>query len=534
MSTERGSQINKVNNTFTRIMTEINKFENAFKEGGDLEQAILQVQGSTSSLGDIRDALSNVYNALEDGHYDTLGHIQGPVESVRESKRTIKEGVLDGDDDDGFMARSQLYFLARDAITLHGAIDDRDDLESWVQSKIAQASKDIDAVRRYTEYNAVDAENSMPHSHDEEIPMQMEPEMEPEMEESTITEIDHAREYVRVHAPERMLGMHPVAKNAFLADLEKTYPGMRKDLGEGTWAVPETQDDVKVLTDLMQNPIPVGDEGDNAAEVMYSVLGDDELFDEFVEMAATLGPEADARPAIENRLKELGIMESMNFDEKRTDDLQVVAKDLFKNALANAKKKSKTATVKEEKLNEFGMLAPIAANLAVKGAEKLYKKYTDNKSSKGEAPSSPSPAAEPSKQHKQQPKIAQPKVQGLPNVKKAPPVRPDAARSKSTPKKPLAKEHIAPAVATPTAKPAVAKPAAKKAIRKPAGRTAAKPAMAAARKGVTQEGNAPEPRKMQVTTADRDNKTEAWKRFKAGDPAYEYKKLTPKTISGDN
>jgi len=181
MSTERGSQINKVNNTFTRIMTEINKFENAFKEGGDLEQAILQVQGSTSSLGDIRDALSNVYNALEDGHYDTLGHIQGPVESVRESKRTIKEGVLDGDDDDGFMARSQLYFLARDAITLHGAIDDRDDLESWVQSKIAQASKDIDAVRRYTEYNAVDAENPMPHSHDEEIPMQMEPELEPEM-----------------------------------------------------------------------------------------------------------------------------------------------------------------------------------------------------------------------------------------------------------------------------------------------------------------------------------------------------------------
>ena len=392
MSTERGSNVNKIDNTFNRIMGDINKFEQVFKQGGSLEQAVMQVEGDPSHLKDVTQALSNLYEALENAHYGTMGHITG--ESVRESKRTIKEGVLDGDDDDGFMARSQLYFLARDAITLHGAIDDRDDLEPWVQSKIAQASKDIDAVRRYTEYNAVDAENSMPHSHDEEIPMQMEPEMEPEMEESTITEIDHAREYVRVHAPERMLGMHPVAKNAFLADLEKTYPGMRKDLGEGTWAVPENEDDVKVLTDLMQNPIPVGDEGDNAAEVMYSVLGDDELFDEFVEMAATLGPEADARPAIENRLKELGIMESMNFDEKRTDDLQVVAKDLFKNALANAKKKSKATKVSE--------------------------------------------------------------------------------------------------------------------------------------------GNAPEPRKMQVTTADRDAKTPAWKRFKAGDPAYEYKKLKPKTISGDN
>jgi hypothetical protein len=377
-------------------MGDINKFEQVFKQGGSLEQAVMQVEGDPSHLKDVTQALSNLYEALEDAHYGTMGHITG--ESVSESKRTIKEGVLDGDDDDGFMARSQLYFLARDAITLHGAIDDRDDLEPWVQSKIAQASKDIDAVRRYTEYNAVDAENSMPHSHDEEIPHshdeEMPMQMEPEMEEATINEIDHAREYVRVHAPERMLGMEPVARDAFLADLEKTYPGMRKDLGEGTWAVPENEADVKVLTDLMQNPIPVGDDGDNAADVMYGVLGDDELFDEFVEMAATLGPEADARPAIENRLKELGIMEGMNFNEKRTDDLQVVAKDLFKNALANAKKKSKATKVSE--------------------------------------------------------------------------------------------------------------------------------------------GNAPEPRKMQVTTADRDAKTPAWKRFKAGDPAYEYKKLKPKTISGDN
>ena len=107
-----------------------------------------------------------------------------------------------------------------------------------------------------------------------------------------------------------------------------------------------------------------------------------------------MGPDADARPAIENRLKELGLMEGMDFNAKRTDDLQVVAKDLFKNALASAKKKSKTTKVSE--------------------------------------------------------------------------------------------------------------------------------------------GNAPEPRKMQVTDADKLGQTPAWKRFKAGDPAYEYKKLKPKTISGDN
>ena len=35
------------------------------------------------------------------------------------------------------------------------------------------------------------------------------------------------------------------------------------------------------------------------------------------------------------------ITEGMEFDEKRTDDLQIVAKDLFKNALSKAKKKVK-------------------------------------------------------------------------------------------------------------------------------------------------------------------------------------------------
>ena len=67
------------------------------------------------------------------------------------------EGVLDGDDEDGFMARSQLYFLARDAIAMHGMIGDRDNLEPWVQSKIAQCSQAIDAARRYTEYQSVKA-----------------------------------------------------------------------------------------------------------------------------------------------------------------------------------------------------------------------------------------------------------------------------------------------------------------------------------------------------------------------------------------
>ena len=427
----------KIDNTFNRVMEELNRLEKAFQPGKGLEKAIMSIGGDPSYLKDVAEAMSSAYEALEQAHYGAIAHLDNVDEALSKKKKIspntpasmVAEGVLDGDDEDGFMARSQLYFLAKDAITLHGVINDRDDLAPWVQTKIAQASKDMDSVRRYTEYNAVEDEASpeMPHSH--EVPHAQEPELEEShgylsdccgapadsemddnmqamcgnckdyssfspMEESTINEIDHARDYVKAHAPERMQGMDPIAANAFLADLEKTYPGMRKELGEGTWAVPESPEDIEALTAIMQNELPVGEDGDNASNVMYNILGDDDLFDEFVDMAHTMGPDTDARPAIEARLKALGLMEGMNFNEKRTDDLQVVAKDLFKNALANAKKKSKATKVSE--------------------------------------------------------------------------------------------------------------------------------------------GNAPEPRKMQVTTADRDNKTEAWKRFKAGDPAYEYKKLKPKTISGDN
>ena len=185
---------NKIDNTFNRIMNEIDKFEKVFKQGGSLEQAVMDIEGDPSYLKDVARALSNLYDSLEDAHYGTIGHVvddrgakerpadwetnsayrDGEMESVQESKKTIKEGVLDSDDEDGFMARSQLYFMARDAIKLHSVIQDQDDLEPWVQSKIAQSSKDMDAVRRYTEYNAMKAEvepegmELNTHSHPEE------------------------------------------------------------------------------------------------------------------------------------------------------------------------------------------------------------------------------------------------------------------------------------------------------------------------------------------------------------------------------
>jgi len=135
----------KVRNTFDKMLSEMEKFVKVVRQGGALEKTIMESAGDIAQLAEIRASIENV------------------IEAIAKAKgTTLVEGVLDGDDEDGFMARSQLYFLAKDAIQLHGLIDDRDNLEPWIQSKIAQSSEAIEAVRRYTEYNAAKAEVAMP------------------------------------------------------------------------------------------------------------------------------------------------------------------------------------------------------------------------------------------------------------------------------------------------------------------------------------------------------------------------------------
>ena len=47
---------------------------------------------------------------------------------------------LDHVDEEGGMAKSQLYNLAKYAIMLHDALEDEQQLEGWVQSKITLAT----------------------------------------------------------------------------------------------------------------------------------------------------------------------------------------------------------------------------------------------------------------------------------------------------------------------------------------------------------------------------------------------------------
>jgi len=387
------SKEQKIDNTFNKVMDDINRLQKAFQPNKNLEKAIAEVGGDISWLKEINESFDKLYDMLEEGHMGAVAHLQMDEELSKKKKikpntpvGMVAEGVLDSDDDDGFMARSQLYFLARDAIKLHSVIDDRDDLEPWVASKIAQASKDMDSVRRYTEYNAMKAE--------------VEPEMQPAPEVESLEEDPEARK-MQVTNADRNANTEawkrfragdpryeyikpkeinlPVKEGTMIGGLMK-YDGQP----EGEYA-----DAVAKYKEFMSKPRPASEE---TTDMVQGFVFDDDLLDSLDE--AQDNNDVDVRHIVQSRLEdffgpdfELGLDEAIRpvrsassklnqigqgvrnktndetpmkvgeqkkkkkyeavkeetkFDDKNAhSELKTVAQDMFKHALANAKKKAR-------------------------------------------------------------------------------------------------------------------------------------------------------------------------------------------------
>ena len=74
------------------------------------------------------------------------------------------------------------------------------------------------------------------------------------------------------------------------------------DIKEGTWALPDSPKAKAELKKLMSKPIKLGKEGDDASDALYSLIGDDELFDDLY-VAGKKNPNGDARPVISKWMK---------------------------------------------------------------------------------------------------------------------------------------------------------------------------------------------------------------------------------------
>lgn len=100
-------------------------------------------------------------------HVDAHGAIQKGAATKetwinKMNEKQLNEGVLDGTDDEGFVVRSQLYVLAREAIKLHGMIDDQDMVDAEVQDMILDAMNKINMASQSVEANDLEPEQPDP------------------------------------------------------------------------------------------------------------------------------------------------------------------------------------------------------------------------------------------------------------------------------------------------------------------------------------------------------------------------------------
>jgi hypothetical protein len=77
---------------------------------------------------------------------------------------------------------------------------------------------------------------------------------------------------------------------------------------EGTWALADTPELTKKLSNLMSKELIVGPDATNATEQLYDLVGDDQLFDILDNIAKT-NPDANAwdDTRVQNRLAQLGV-----------------------------------------------------------------------------------------------------------------------------------------------------------------------------------------------------------------------------------
>jgi len=83
----------------------------------------------------------------------------------------------------------------------------------------------------------------------------------------------------------------------------KQFESWANTVAEGSWALPDTEDEVGQLIELLSEPLPVGVDAQNATNALYNLIGDDKLFDR-LEALSDVDPEADARDVITSWLQD--------------------------------------------------------------------------------------------------------------------------------------------------------------------------------------------------------------------------------------
>jgi hypothetical protein len=109
-------------------------------------------------------------------------------------------------------------------------------------------------------------------------------------------------------------------------------------LSEGTWALPETPEQMEKLNQLMSAELIVGPDATNATELLYDIVGDDELFDILNDLAdrsegrANIWDDSD----VQRRLAELGVQTPQSTEAEPADVEQDTAPAVKEGDMENA------------------------------------------------------------------------------------------------------------------------------------------------------------------------------------------------------
>jgi hypothetical protein len=108
------------------------------------------------------------------------------------------------------------------------------------------------------------------------------------------------------------------------------------NLSEGTWALPETPEQMEKLNQLMSGELIVGPDATNATEQLYDIVGDDELFDILNDLAdrsqgrANIWDDSD----VQRRLAELGVQTPQSTQAEPADVAQDTAPEVKEQGMA--------------------------------------------------------------------------------------------------------------------------------------------------------------------------------------------------------
>ena len=232
---------------------------------------------------------------------------------MAKNKAQVNEGVLDDMDDDGWMAKSQLYQTAKYAIELHKMIQDTDNLEPWVQSKITKCADYLESIKHYMEYEAVN-------NHPEEVPA-----------EAPVVEAEKCK-YCGGDCPND----EENACDGYLGDIDNLYGTKTEEVlpeapfpGEFDYTnSPQEDEEIKAI--MMKHPQDVARmkrDGDiNSASGLYTALYRYYLDSGEMPYGVAKAREGDPVEWIMDRLDDLGLMESQ-IDEGYESSVLRVMKD---------------------------------------------------------------------------------------------------------------------------------------------------------------------------------------------------------------